>query len=172
MQNDDKDELPWISTNFIPTYQSIFCIVASISGYDYLDKTLPLRYFIILCMCTCTAIMEKIICFLWVQSLCPRYWTNKWGQKFIKWKTAGTLVVDLLMKKKGKWKKTWNSGGEAERVKLSTCCKKSWTKQLDSSQRKNCAVQEETKKLLSKTLEAEKEKGWLENASCFFAEWS
>lgn len=50
MQNDDKDELPWISTNFISPYLSLFHVMASISGCDYLDKTLPLTPFSILCV--------------------------------------------------------------------------------------------------------------------------
>lgn len=53
MQNDDKDELPWISTNLIPPYLSLFHVTASISGYDYLDKILPLTPFSILCVFVC-----------------------------------------------------------------------------------------------------------------------
>lgn len=113
MQNDDKDELPWIGTNFIPPYLSLFHVMASISGYDYLDKTLPLTPFSILCVFVCMQSNyreDHLFSFEYnLHAQGTELMNDK--KKFTKWKIARTYIADLIYyeKKLGKRKRNGKS---------------------------------------------------------------
>lgn len=129
MQNDDKDELPWIGTNFIPPYLSLFHVMASISGYDYLDKTLPLTPFSILCVFVCMQSNyreDHLFSFEYnLHAQGTELMNDK--KKVHKMKNCKNLHcwLNLLWKKIGK--------EEKKQEELSTCCRTSWTKDPGSS---------------------------------------